>query len=178
MRLTTDRLDLRQMTRDDLPALRAILQDEETMVAYEGAFDDEMVGSWLDRMFERYETPGHGFLAVVLRETDEMIGQCGLTMQHILNKDVLEVGYLFNRAHWHRGYAVEAATACRDYALNVLDADRVWAQIRDTNFASMNVAIRLGMTVRGSFVKHYRGVDMQHFAFALDREPSAPQHRS
>lgn len=169
MRLTTERLDLREMTRDDLPALRAILQDEETMVAYEGAFDDEMVDTWLDRMLERYETPGHGLMAVVLRETGEMIGQCGLTVQHILNEDVLEVGYLFNRAHWHRGYAVEAATACRDFAFDELGADRVWAQIRDTNLASMNVAIRLGMTVRGRFVKHYRGVDMPHLAFAIDR---------
>ena len=168
MRLTTERLDLREMTRDDLPALRAILQDEETMLAYEGAFDDEMVDNWLDRMLERYATPGLGFMAVVLRETDEMIGQCGLTMQHILNEDVLEVGYLFNRAHWHCGYALEAATACRDFAFDELGADRVWAQIRDTNLASMNVAIRLGMTVRGRFVKHYRGVDMPHLAFRMD----------
>lgn len=173
MRLTTSRLDLREMTRDDLPALRAILQDDETMVAYEGAFDDELVESWLERMLERYETPGNGLLAVTLRETGEMIGQCGLTMQHMLGEDVLEVGYLFNRAHWHRGYAVEAAIACRDYAFTQLGADRVWAQIRDTNVASMNVAIRLGMTVRGRFVKHYRGVDMPHLAFAIDRRPAA-----
>jgi RimJ/RimL family protein N-acetyltransferase len=46
----------------------------------------------------------------------------------------------------------------------------VWAQIRDTNLASMNVAIRLGMTVRGRFVKHYRGVEMPHLAFAVDRD--------
>jgi RimJ/RimL family protein N-acetyltransferase len=170
MRLTTDRLDLREMTRDDLPSLRAILQDEETMVAYEGAFDDEMVDTWLDRMLERYETPGHGFMAVLLRETSEMVGQCGLTVQHILGEDVTEVGYLFNRAHWHHGYAAEAAAACRDYAFDVLGEDRVWAQIRDTNLASMNVAIRLGMTVRGRFVKHYRGVEMPHLAFAIDRD--------
>lgn len=165
------------MTGDDLPALRSILQDEETMVAYEGAFNDEMVEAWLNRMLERYETPGHGFMAVVLRETGEMIGQCGLTMQRILDEDVLEVGYLFNRAHWHRGYAVEAASACRDAAFDELGVDRVWAQIRDTNLASMNVAIRLGMTVRGRFIKHYRGVDMPHLAFAIDHETSAPRPR-
>jgi RimJ/RimL family protein N-acetyltransferase len=106
--------------------------------------------------------------AVILRETGEMIGQCGITRQHILDQDVFEVGYLFNRAHWHHGYAVEAATASRDHAFDVLGADRVYAQIRDTNLASMNVAIRLGMTVRGRFVKHYRGVDMPHLAFAID----------
>lgn len=39
--------------------------------------------------------------------------------------------------------------------------------MRDTNLASMNVAIRLGMTVRGRFEKHYRGVNMPHLAFAI-----------
>jgi len=169
MLLSTSRLDLREMTETDLPALRAILQDAETMTAYEGAFDDQMVQEWLARMRHRYREDGFGMWAVILRETGELIGQCGITRQHILERDVLEVGYLFNRAQWHHGYAIEAATASRDHAFEVLGADRVYAQIRDTNIASMNVAIRLGMTVRGRFMKHYRGVDMPHLAFAVDR---------
>ena len=72
-------------------------------------------------------------------------------------------------AHWHHGYATEAATAALDYALGALGADRVWAQVRDTNLPSMNVATRLGMSERGHFVKHYRGVAMPHIAFAIDR---------
>lgn len=170
MILSTPRLDLRELTEQDLPALRAILQDAETMAAYEGAFDEQGVRDWLQRMRDRYRKDGFGMWAVVLRETGEMIGQCGLTMQHIMDADVIEVGYLFNRAHWHRGYAVEAAAACRDHAFGFLGANRVYAQVRDTNLPSMSVAIRLGMTVRGRFVKHYRGVDMPHLAFAIDRD--------
>lgn len=169
MLLSTPRLGLRELTEADLPALRAILQDAETMSAYEGAFDEQMVQDCLARMRRRYRDDGFGMWAVILRETGEMIGQCGITRQHILGQDVLEVGYLFNRAYWHRGYAVEAATACRDHAFDRLGADRVHAQIRDTNIASMNVAIRLGMTVRGRFVKHYRSVVMPHLDFAIDR---------
>ncbi|MGW9626819.1 GNAT family N-acetyltransferase [Microbacterium sp. NPDC055521] len=169
MILTTPRLDLRELTDDDLPALRDILQDPETMTAYEGAFDEDMVQAWLARQKDRYRDDGFGLWAVILRETGEMIGQCGLTRQPTLGEDVTEVGYLFIRAHWHRGYAIEAATGCRDHAFTVLGTDRVWAQVRDTNIASMNVAIRLGMTVRGRFLKHYRGVNMPHLAFAIDR---------
>ncbi|MDI6023169.1 GNAT family N-acetyltransferase [Leucobacter sp. UT-8R-CII-1-4] len=169
MLIDTPRLQLREMTANDLPALRAILQDEQTMTAYEGAFDEPMVLQWLQRMLDRYREDGYGLWAVELRETGTMIGQCGLTKQHILDADVVEVGYLFQRAHWGNGYAVEAARACRDYAFEFLDTDRVWAQVRDTNLASMNVAIRLGMTVRGRFVKHYRGVEMPHLVFAIDK---------
>lgn len=168
MILQTSRLQLRELTEQDLPALSAIMQDAETMTAYEGAFDDAMVRAWLERNLTRYRTDGFGLWAVELKETGEVIGQCGLTVQHILDADVVEVGYLFNRRFWHRGFAVEAATACRDHAFTQLGVPRVWAQVRDTNLASMNVAIRLGMTVRGRFVKHYRGVDMPHLAFAVD----------
>lgn len=167
--LETPRLRLREMTEDDLPQLRAILQDEKTMTAYEGAFDEAMTLDWLRRMIIRYREDGFGLWAVEQKGADGMIGQCGLTRQHILGADVVEVGYLFNRAHWHQGYATEAAATCVDYAFEHLGAERVWAQVRDTNVASMNVAMRLGMTIRGRFEKHYRGVDMPHLAFAKDR---------
>ena len=36
------------MTQEDLDSLREILQDEETMVAYEGAFTEEATRKWLD----------------------------------------------------------------------------------------------------------------------------------
>lgn len=172
MLIETTRLRIREMTPSDFPWLSAILQDDKTMAAYEGAFDDAMVQDWLQRMLRRYEEDGFGLWAVELLDTGQMIGQCGLTSQYILDNEVIEVGYLFNRAHWHRGYAIEAAKACRNYAFEHLGAERVWAQVRDTNISSMNVAIRLGMTVRGRLVKHYRGVDMPHLAFAIDRYAS------
>ena len=51
----TDRLYLRKMNQDDYGALCKILQDEETMYAYEGAFSDAEVQDWLDRQLARYE---------------------------------------------------------------------------------------------------------------------------
>ena len=167
--LETERLRLREMGSADLPALGAILQDDTTMTAYEGAFSDAETVAWLERMRERYRNDGFGLWGVELRSTGEMIGQCGLTWQRIDDAEVIEVGYLFNRAHWGRGYATEAAVGCVGYGFERLGAERIYAQVRDTNLASMNVATRLGMTVRGRFVKHYRGVDMPHLAFAIDQ---------
>lgn len=167
--METPRLRLRNLTERDLPGLRSILTDEETMTAYGGGFDEVMVQDWLLRMLRRYREDGFAMWAVELRDGGDFIGQCGLTKQSILGEEVIEVGYLFNRAWWHRGYATEAAAASRDYAFDDLGCSRVYAQVRDTNLASMNVAIRLGMTVRGRFIKHYRGQNMAHFAFAVDR---------
>jgi len=165
----TSRLRFRELGSGDLPALAAILQDPVAMVAYEGPFSDAEVGDWLDHQRERYARDGHGLWAVLLRGSGEFVGQCGLTWQDVDGERVLEVGYHLLRAQWHHGYASEAARACCDHAFTVLGAPVVHAIVRDTNLASMNVAIRCGMTARRSFVKHYRGIDMAHIDFAVRR---------
>lgn len=163
--LETERLYLRRMNQGDFKSLCAILQDEETMSAYEGAFNDMEVQKWLDRQIARYQKWGFGLWAVILKETNEMTGQCGLTMQPWKDTEVLEIGYLFNRSYWHRGYATEAAKACKQYAFETLKVNEVCSIIRDTNIASQNVALRNGMTLKDRWIKHYRGVDMPHYRY-------------
>lgn len=168
--LETPRLYLRQIDQDDYDALSKILQDEETMYAYNGAFSDAETQAWLDRQIDRYQQYGFGLWAVILKERDEMIGQCGLTMQPWDGRQVLEIGYLFQKAYWHKGYATEAAKACKEYAFTTLHADEVCSIIRDTNTASQNVALRNGMTITDTWIKHYRGEDMPHYRFTVKRE--------
>lgn len=170
MILQTERLYLREMTQEDLPALAAILQDEETMYAYNGAFTAAETQAWLEKQFARYQQYGMGLWAVVLKETDEMIGQCGLTIQPWKEEEVLEIGYLFRRDQWHKGYATEAAQGCKAYAFDVLGAQKVCSIIRDTNIASQNVARRNGMKIVDHCVKHYKGVDMPHDMYAIEKE--------
>ncbi len=171
MILETERLILRELTETDYGSLCKILQDEETMYAYNGAFSDDETREWLNKMFGRYKEYGFGLWAVVLKETNEMIGQCGLTMQPWFDRQVLEIGYLFQRAYWHNGYATEAAKACKKYAFEKLGAEEVCSIIRDTNAASQGVALRNGMTKSDEvFVKHYRGVDMPHYRYYVKKE--------
>lgn len=169
MILETERLYLRELNQSDFRSLCKILQDEETMYAYEGAFSDTEVQEWLDRQISRYQKTGIGLWAAVLKETDEMIGQCGLSIQPWKDTEVLEIGYLFQRQYWHRGYASEAAGACKKYAFEVLNAPEVCSVIRDTNTASRKVALRNGMILTDKWTKHYRGVDMPHFRYVAVR---------
>lgn len=171
MQLETPRLLLRQMLQEDLDALKRIVQDEEVMQAYGHAFSDEEAQNWLLHQQQRYRVFGYGLLAAVQKSSGAMIGQCGLSLQDFHGRHVLEIGYLFQKAYWHQGYAIEAARACKAYAFDVLGAKEVYSMVRDTNLASMNVAIRNGMLVRGRFSKHYNGMDMPHLAFCAKNIP-------
>ena len=169
MILETERLYLREMTRDDFPLLCKHLQDIEVMYAWEHAYSDDEVWEGIEKQFVRYKESGFGVWAVILKEDEELIGQCGLSMQPCENRELLEIGYIFQKKHWHKGYATEAAAACREYAFDKLNADEVFSLIRDTNIASQNVAKRNGMSLRGTYVKHYRGIDMLHRIFSVKK---------
>ena len=166
----TPRLRLRPLTEDDLPPLCRTLQDPVAMTAYEHAFSDAEAREWLARQLARYREYGFGLWAVCDKETGVFLGQCGVTWQDAGDgRQVLEVGYLFERAHWRRGYAAEAARACRDWAFRQLDAQEVYSIIRDNNLASRRVALRNGMRPVGEVVKHYYGVDIPHLLYRITR---------
>lgn len=168
--LGTKRLILREMTWEDRSAICAILQDKETMYAYEHAFSDEEADKWMENQMDRYRKFGFGLWAVEQKETGEVIGQCGLTWQPVpesidASGRILEIGYLFRRSQWGKGYATEAAAACREYAFQILKVPKVSSIIRENNHASRNVAERNGLKPVGSFVKHYYGMDMPHVVY-------------
>ena len=90
--LETERLILRELEKDsekDYKWLCSILQDKETMYAYEHAFSDEEVLQWFNNQINRYKTYGFGLWACILKENNEFIGQCGLTMQKIDKKFII-----------------------------------------------------------------------------------------
>ena len=163
--LETERLILREMTQDDYGDLFEILQDKETMYAYEHAFSADEAQEWLEKQISRYKNDGFGLWAVILKTSGEFVGQCGITRQDIEGDIVPEIGYLLKRKHWHNGYASEAAKACKNYAFDTLGFNKVYSIIRDNNYASQKVAERNGMTVVKSFVKHYYGMDMLHLVY-------------
>lgn len=167
--LETERLVLRPLEDADFDAWRMVLGDPEVMYAYEHGFSDDEVRQWIRRQQERYAQYGFGLWAAVEKASGELIGDCGVTMQAWGQREVPEIGYHLRRDKWRQGFASEAAIACKEYTFTVLGFQEVYSIIRENNLPSQHVALRNGMSVRGSFVKHYRGMDMLHYVFSVKR---------
>lgn len=75
MTLETENLILRELTADDFNNLCKILQDAEVMYAYEHPFSYEEVEEWLKKQLDRYKQYGFGLWAVILKKSNEFIGQ-------------------------------------------------------------------------------------------------------
>ncbi|MBQ6270110.1 MAG: GNAT family N-acetyltransferase [Clostridiales bacterium] len=143
--LETERLFLREMTMDDFDALFAVLGDKEIMQHYPYSFDEERVRSWIERNMKRYTDDGFGLWAVCLKDTGEMIGDCGLTLQNIDGTMLPEIGYHIRRDQQRKGYAKEAAAAVRDWAFQNTEYPALYSYCKYTNVGSFKTAESIGM---------------------------------
>jgi RimJ/RimL family protein N-acetyltransferase len=143
--LETHRLRLRRITLDDVDDLHAVFSDPVAMQHYPKPFDRQMTIGWIEWNLRNYAEHGFGLWAVIHKEEDRLIGDCGLTIQRVEGVDELEIGYHILRSHWGQGYATEAAAACRDYAFDDLKRKWVISWMSSDNMASRRVAEKVGM---------------------------------
>lgn len=146
MILQTERLILREMIRDDFDALYRVFSDAEMMKHYPYVFDEKRVRGWIDKNIERYKIFGFGLWAVCLKESGDVIGDCGLTMQNINGSICPEIGYHIRRDMQKNGYAKEAACAVRDWAFENTTFRRLFSYMKKENIPSAATAKSIGMT--------------------------------
>ena len=162
--IETPRLTLREFEEADLDALASIYADAEVMrfIGRGGVQTREQARAAIERERANYADLGYGEWATVLRETGELIGECGiLRWPDIDGVEEIEVSYLLAHHAWGRGLGTESATAIRDWGFLELDRDRLVSLIYHDNAASIGVAIKAGaswekdVTVAGMTVALY-----------------------
>jgi RimJ/RimL family protein N-acetyltransferase len=114
----------------------------------------------LNRMLGFERDHGFTFWAVTHADTGEVLGDCGLIPLEGVGPEV-ELGYRFGSAHWGKGYATEAALACRDLGFDRFGLPRIYVDVHPRNERSLNVVRKLGARRLGP-AKH-RGFDVVRF---------------
>jgi ribosomal-protein-alanine N-acetyltransferase len=147
--IETPRLRLREPTLADEDALASMFADPEVMrwIGQGGVVDREGALRVLERELEHHAEHGYGEWALTIHDSDEMIGLCGLLDWPDLDGHAeMEVAYLLRRDVWGNGYATEAASAIRDWAIRELGRERLICLVYHDNVASAAVARKLGMS--------------------------------
>jgi ribosomal-protein-alanine N-acetyltransferase len=161
--LETKRLLLRPMLETDLDALLLIFTDPKVMAAFNHPlFSREQMLGWLQRNIDHQNEFGYGLFSVILKESGELIGDCGL--EEMEDQGAAELGYDFRSDFWNQGYATEAACAVRNYAFNVLKLPHLISLIRVGNPSSKRVAEKIGMTLTEEFTRF----GIQYWKYSLE----------
>ena len=174
--LETERLLLRPFADGDLDSLYAIHSrpdvarylyweprtKEEVRAVLEEKARGRVIGSVGDTLT----------LAVALKSTTELIGECNL---HLVSDEHRqgEIGFIVHPDHHGRGYATEAARALLRLAFEDLDLHRVIGRLEARNTASARVLEKLGMRREAHLVEneYVKGEWQSELVYAiLDRE--------
>ncbi len=146
--LVTPRLLLREFAAADADALEGILGDPVAMQYYPAPFRRAQIEEWIRRNQARYRDYGFGLWAMLLKDSGELIGDCGCfarELEELGGNAEFELAWHVRRDLWGRGYATEAAGHCIEYAFSSLGAARIIALVRPENKSSCRVAEKNGM---------------------------------
>ena len=143
---TTDRLLFRHTSLGDVNWWMEYMNDATAV-----RFMPFTVGSeadctfFIQRSLDRYANDGSGLNAIIERSSGRPVGMIGLLTQVVDGVDELEIGYHLVPSAWGKGFATEAATACKEFAREHRSAPSVISLIDNENLASQAVAKRNGM---------------------------------
>lgn len=103
--------------------------------------------------------------AVVIKDSDEPVGCCGLVPgeekhSQAIGDDDAEIGYWIGKPFWGMGLIPEAVNALVGHARDVLQKKNLWIAFFDGNDKSRRVAEKCGFTyhhteVSGSVTEHF-----------------------
>ncbi len=154
--IVTARLRLRDFVNTDFDAIYAYSSDPRvTKFLFFGPRDQDNTADYLEGLLaSQVEVPRSRFeLAVEEAASGRVIGACDLSL---IERNVVDLGYMLGLADWGKGYATEIALALVDAAFFDLQADRVISTVDVNNRASIRVLEKIGMRWEAVFRKHRR----------------------
>jgi ribosomal-protein-alanine N-acetyltransferase len=143
--LESERLLIRQFTLEDSEFILRLLNEPSFLqnIGDRGVRTLEQASTYLrEGPIRSYELHGHGAYVVMLKESPQPIGLCGLIKRDAF-EDV-DIGYAFLPEFWSKGYAFEAAAAVLDYGLHTLRLPKIIALISPGNADSIKLIKKLG----------------------------------
>ena len=132
----SSRLYFRKHDDNDLIPLTHILPSDDRAYAKR----------WITWCEDSYVKNGFGLYAVILKNSGELIGTAGISMQYIDEDWRPEVGYHLRKDYHRQGLGKEMAIASRDYFFTHFDFGEVYSYMKKDNVASYKTAEANGMT--------------------------------
>lgn len=142
--IETPRLLLRPFRLSDKSPLTKLLTDPAVMqFSVSGPKPDVEIADDLHDWVANHRSGWPERWAVTKGSTGECIGFCGFSFHPVAQQWVWELGYRLLPAEWGRGYATEAAAACRDWFFANMPFDKFVLMIDPANVASARVAEKI-----------------------------------
>jgi RimJ/RimL family protein N-acetyltransferase len=165
----TERLRFRQLEPADFTVWLELFRDDETsklLGMQDFQTPEERCKKWFEWTFHRYENNLGGQNALICKDTNQLVGQCGLLVREVDHKFELEIAYSILPDFRQKGFAYESARKCKKFAFENNFHHRLISMIYPENENSKKVALKNGMTFNKKLIYNNREMDI----FAVTKE--------
>lgn len=167
----TARLNIREIKREDTPALSKILGDPSVMeFSANGTLTEVETVKFIEWCSGSYQTHGYGLWALIDKVSSRLIGFCGLSNTTIDGVTEVEVAYRLAEEQWGKGLATEAVNRVLSYGFLKCNLSSIVGIVSPRHRASIRVLEKVGF---GSFEEtRYKGWDVR--VYRLSKEDWNP----
>lgn len=141
MFLETERMIIRDFTLNDLDDLQEIFGDAEVMKNCEPPYSRDKT----EKFLREFCIGRNGAVAAVLKDSAKVVGYI---LFNEYEPSLYEIGWIFNRQYWRRGYAYESCRAAMEYGFVEQKAHKIFAEAID-GVKSVGLMKKLGMRLEG-----------------------------
>lgn len=161
--ITTERLlgFIPQLCANDL--YQDMFTDKDFIECFGVAFDKNKIHSVLTKQLDLWNQHGYGSWVWFEKSTYKFVGEGGLNITTVEEREEIELTYSLNKNFWGKGYAKEISKATLDYAFNKLNLSNIVCFTSENNFRSLNVMQKLGFI----FEKNFTYAGIPHLLFRL-----------
>ena len=147
---------LRAIEKEDLPQLMEWRNKPSLRKYFRETAEINSINQtkWFDIVNDKNSI--HKMFAIVKKDTDELMGACGLCYIDWVNRSADFSIYLgFDNIYIDEKYAVDAANIMRDYGFDILNLHRLWAEIYSMDEPKKKFFDILNFKLDGEFRETY-----------------------
>lgn len=115
----------------------------------------------IETMIKRETEGTHLYASIVLKSTQAIIGTA-MIFNFDKEANHAEIGYVFHKEYWGKGYGTESVNLMSDFALKSLNLHKLHARVVDSNIGSARILSKNGYELEGR-LKDYYFIDDKYY---------------
>jgi ribosomal-protein-alanine N-acetyltransferase len=154
---STDRIFLKNVSKKDINNIHEYASDPEVsfFIGWKLKNNIKETNSLVEKMISNQEKGTHQYASVVLKSTKKVIGNIMIFNYDEISNQA-EIGYVFNKENWNKGYGTESLELLVDFAFDYLKIHKLVAKVVEVNVGSCKILEKNKFILEGKLRDHFR----------------------
>lgn len=161
--LEGEKIYFKTLSTEDTEAVHSYASDKDVkrFIGWRLMLNSKETRDYIEEMLRREAAGTHLYASIVLKATDEVIGTA-MIFNFDIEANHAELGYVFHKDHWGKGYGTELVALLTNFAFKHLKLHKLHARVIDANIGSARILQKNGFELEGN-LKDYCFIDGRYY---------------